>query len=145
MKTQKIRPSVRFIPYINFDIFERLIISIFIILTGIRTYAESPGIEIKGRIYAHNTSQPLEYATVSLMSLPDSVNIDNAITETNGSFRFKNVVNGSYYLVVQYMGYEKKMIERIAIADDSRWMPCKTLLLSRWMPSVMSCSGAAPT
>ena len=91
-----------------------------LIFTLINAFSNNPGNEIKGRIYGQNTTGPLEYATVSLMSLPDSINVDNAITESNGSFRLNNVAVGSYYLVIQYMGYEKKYFGVIAVNQESK-------------------------
>jgi len=106
--------------YMNMTSIKRLLPLFVFIFTLAHTYSNNPGTEIKGRIIDQKTSQPLEYATVSLMSLPDSVNVDNTVTENNGSFRFKNMVYGSYYLVIQYMGYEKKQVDGIVVSDDLR-------------------------
>jgi hypothetical protein len=99
----------------------RIILPGFILtFCTVYAYPENAGTEIKGRIYGFNTSMALEYATVSLMSLPDSINADNAITGSDGLFRFKEMPFGNYYLIIQYMGYEKKLIGGINIAEDSR-------------------------
>jgi len=104
----------------NMKWIKRPLLPLIFFVTLAHAYSNIPGAEIKGTIVGKTVLNPLEYATVSLMSLPDSVNVDNAITETNGSFRFKNVPDGKYYIVIQYMGYGKKLIGEITVNEGSR-------------------------
>jgi len=111
----------------NMKWIKRPLLSLIFVIILAHTYSNAPGAEIKGTIVGKTALNPLEYATVSLISLPDSVNVDNAVTETNGSFRFKNVPDGKYYIVVQYMGYEKKIIDGLVINEDSKIIDLGTI------------------
>jgi len=99
---------------------KRIFLISILIYCGVPSYSNSSGSEIKGTIYCMNTSLALEYATISLMSLPDSSNVDNVITDLNGQFRFKDVPEGEYYISVQYMGYEKKFIDSVVADHKTR-------------------------
>ena len=91
-----------------------------IMLFGIMAHAENPGAEIKGVVLCSQSGQALEYAAISLMALKDSSLVDHSITDAKGSFHIKNVPEGEYYLVFQFMGYEKKYIDRLEIKPETR-------------------------
>lgn len=103
-----------------FPRFRRLALILLFLLSNLSTFANGPGNEIEGTIFCPATARTLEYATVSLFSLPDSVNIANEITGANGLFHFIDVPDGQYYIIIQYMGYEKKFIEGIAVNQSNR-------------------------
>lgn len=61
---------------------------------------------LKGRIYAATDSIPFPNATVSLLAKSDSSAIGETVSRVDGTFEFKEVSKGNYFLRVQYLGYE---------------------------------------
>lgn len=60
---------------------------------------------IKGKVLTEKDKNPVQFASVGLMSLPDSAIVSGVITLTDGSYTFQKVNPGSYYLTVSYLGY----------------------------------------
>ena len=61
--------------------------------------------EISGTLRDHGTRQPLPFANVLLLRLPDSTVVGNAQTTENGTFALANVALGSYLLRTEALGY----------------------------------------
>ncbi len=95
------------------------ILMLLLILQSPYGYAGGPG-SLRGTVICGTSGQPLEYATVSLILLPDSANVANEITNNRGMFSIEGLTHGTYYLVIQYMGYREKIIPGIGISDDMR-------------------------
>ena len=75
-------------------------------------------INFKGKVIDLDTSQPLEYATISLKSLRKPNNIQGGITVSDGSFDFE-VIPGRYFLTIEYISFEKFIKENILIDKDT--------------------------
>ena len=71
---------------------------------------------IKGKLLAAKGRQPVEYATAALYSLPDSVLITGTISKANGSFVIDHVKPGKYYVMITFIGFERKTIDGINIS-----------------------------
>jgi len=67
-------------------------------------------VPVSGRIIEKTTGNPLEYANILLLSLPDSAFVTGATSEGNGAFQFDNVNSGKYLLKVLYIGLETQFI-----------------------------------
>ena len=65
---------------------------------------------ISGKL-ADKQNQPLAYANVVLISLPDSIFVTGEITDEKGGFRFSKVTEGDYQLKISSMGYEPMFID----------------------------------
>ena len=87
-------------------------------------------ITVKGRVVNKSTGEPMEYATVSALALPDSALVTGVITEPTGHFELQ-LEKGKYLLKFQYMGFivtnkvvtltgEKRTVDlgRIMLAPD---------------------------
>ena len=66
-------------------------------------YAQK-GVDITGTVIEEGTNEPIEQATVRLLSVKDSSMIGGIATSRNGSFMLKNIKNGSYLLHVSFVG-----------------------------------------
>ncbi|MCR5014657.1 MAG: TonB-dependent receptor [Bacteroidales bacterium] len=64
----------------------------------------SASVTVKGRVLNKNTGEPMEYATVSAFSLPDTTLVTGVITEPTGHFALQ-LEKGRYMLQFQYMGF----------------------------------------
>ncbi|HEV7349267.1 TonB-dependent receptor [Telluribacter sp.] len=61
---------------------------------------------LNGVIRDKQSTQPLEYANVTIHSLPDSALVNGAVTAADGSFELTKLKAGSYYLQVFFVGYK---------------------------------------
>ena len=64
----------------------------------------SASITVRGKVVNKHNNEPMEYATVSARTLPDSTLVTGVITEPNGSFSIQ-LDKGRYLLQFQYMGF----------------------------------------
>ena len=67
---------------------------LFLILLIMPAYAQK-GVDITGTVIEEGTNEPIEQATVRLLSVKDSSMIGGIATSRNGSFMLKNIKNGS--------------------------------------------------
>jgi outer membrane receptor protein involved in Fe transport len=65
---------------------------------------------IRGAISDSVSSGAIEYATVGLYRLPDSSLVSGTVTDQSGSFSFKAIPSGNYYLEAGFIGYTKEQI-----------------------------------
>jgi outer membrane receptor protein involved in Fe transport len=99
---------------------KRLTHLLILLLLGSSLYANNsiPKIGvIHGTIQDFKSNKAIEYATVSVYSKEKSKLIDGTITNENGFFEITKLKPGNYYLVVSFIGYEKKIIQNIAIRN----------------------------
>ena len=83
--------------------------TLFALLLSIGLFANDtpPAVlKIKGVVIDGNSNSKLGYATVSLLSLPDSNLVTGAITDDQGKFEIKGIEKGNYTLKVSFLGYE---------------------------------------
>ncbi len=78
---------------------------LFLILLTMPAYAQK-GVDITGTVIEEGTNEPIEQATVRLLSVKDSSMIGGVATSRNGSFMLKNIKNGSYLLHVSFVGFD---------------------------------------
>jgi outer membrane receptor protein involved in Fe transport len=74
---------------------------------------------ISGKIVDQQTGNPVEYATIALHQLEDSMLVTGSIAAEGGQFGFERVPFGTYYLKVRFMGYRPAEIENVCIARDA--------------------------
>lgn len=84
---------------------------------------------ISGIILDAREKVPMEYANVRLFSKADSSLITGTITNNSGSFSLKNIPSGEYYLVIDFIGYEKKVIDNISITEKSKNIALQQIFL----------------
>ncbi|WP_375437245.1 TonB-dependent receptor domain-containing protein [uncultured Hymenobacter sp.] len=84
--------------------------------------ATSPGATSQGQLSGavlHATSkQPVEFATVSLLSQKAGVLVASSVCDTGGKFSFPKVAVGEYKLSVSFVGFETKIMEHIQVSGS---------------------------
>lgn len=80
-----------------------ILISQFFIFLTFYTSAQTL---IKGSVKDLDTKKPVEFAALSLHSLPDSALIGGTLTDQEGRFSFEKVKKGYYYLNIKLLGYQ---------------------------------------
>ena len=89
----------------------------------------APGGTITGHVYSKIQRVPMEYASVALYNASDSTMVTGGITETNGSFRFKGIKKGNYYMLVSFMGFKVHKVPNIKIDNNNRHIQLPTIYL----------------
>jgi iron complex outermembrane receptor protein len=81
---------------------------------GIKANSQGGSGTVTGTLIDAN-SKPIVSATVSLIKRKDSVIVKTALSGKDGSFEFKAIPEGNYYVISTSAGLEKKYSEAIAI------------------------------
>ncbi len=74
--------------------------------------------EIKGKVNTEN-NKPADNATVSLLTLKDSVLIKAAVPDKDGSFDFENIKQGGYLISVSQVGYAKYFSASVVVDENN--------------------------
>ena len=74
---------------------------------------------IKGQVFDKETKQPINLSDVILFDRKDSSQVTGTATGKNGKFTLSNIHNGKYYLIVQYLGFEKRVFPSISITNSN--------------------------
>jgi outer membrane cobalamin receptor len=62
---------------------------------------------IKGKVIDAETKSTIEFATISLFQIPDTLPIQMTASNAKGEFNFANLKAGTYTVTVQFMGFKK--------------------------------------
>ncbi len=65
---------------------------------------------VRGKVIEAETDSPMGYANVAIFAAADSSVAGGIMTSDNGTFELKNLVPGSYYLSVNFIGFAKRTI-----------------------------------
>lgn len=84
---------------------------------------------ISGNVFDQASKQPMEYANIVLFRKADSTVITGTITNEKGNFKLSNIPSGSYYLVANFIGYNKTIQNNIEINDNKTQINLDTVLL----------------
>jgi outer membrane receptor protein involved in Fe transport len=75
---------------------------------------------ITGKVMDKNQKVAMQYTNVVFYRLPDSTMINGTITGKDGTFKFKGLKNGTYYIKVHFIGFKIKNISGIVISDKKK-------------------------
>ena len=105
----------------------RLILTLSALILTFQLYAQRPGgppdrrgeggppqLEIKGKVLDTSTNTPLEFANVAIFSKRDSSVLTGGLTGPDGTFSIKSRP-GRLYAVVEFLGYERFVIDPVPI------------------------------
>jgi len=105
----KIQPSI--IPL--------LMIALALSLSSFKTAIDPAPINgfIKGVVIDSASGEKIEYATIALFRVSDSTMVSGAITNQQGEFEIGKVAQGSYYVKIQFMGFNTTITKELAINE----------------------------
>ncbi len=86
--------------------------------------------EIIGIIIDKETSEPIPYASIALISSNDSSIITGVITLEDGSFRLEEVPFGTYKVKATYIGYSPVTIDNVVVSSKNKTIDLKTVMIS---------------
>ena len=70
---------------------------------------------IRGSVIDELTEQPKKYANISIVKMGSEDIITGGITDEEGLFLIDKIPFGRYFLVIEYIGYEDKIIDGLAV------------------------------
>lgn len=111
----------------------RLIFAVLILCNAAQLFAQEAG-TIKGRVMdiADTVSKSgLKGASVTLLTMPDSIAFRSSVTDAAGSFFLSNVPNGNYFLRISYSGFVA-MGKSITIGENRTAMDLGTMGMQRF-------------
>ena len=82
--------------------------------------AETSKGTLKGFVYDEKTSQPLEYATISLANQENGQVVNGTITDQTGFFKLKNIDPGTYKIDITFIGYNTKSFDNVIVEHGNR-------------------------
>lgn len=106
--------------------FRSFVLALSLLLTMTAVAEEPITSLITGKVIDNDTGQPLEYATVRLFT-QDSVFVAGVITDAKGIFSL-TATQGSYTVLVQFMGYKARNIN-IKVPNDGSEVELGKLML----------------
>ncbi len=77
----------------------------------------SQNFTLSGKVIDQQTKTPLEYCTISILDSNTNQLVEGGITNTDGSFSIE-VTKGTYTVLIDYISFESKKIETLAIDSD---------------------------
>lgn len=90
------------------------IVSFFLLIPSALTAQQA---SIQGTITDTLSGLPLGYASVAVYRATDSSLMNGTITDTTGKFRLDHLQNGNVYVMVRFIGYQRKIIPSIQLAE----------------------------
>lgn len=70
---------------------------------------------VSGKVMDEEHSSGIEYANVVLYRMRDSSMVTGSITDVNGNYLIEGVPAGKFYLVANFIGYEKSVVSDIMV------------------------------
>ncbi|WP_299578383.1 TonB-dependent receptor [uncultured Sunxiuqinia sp.] len=80
--------------------------------------ANATASNVTGRVIDYEAKEPMEYASVALYQSENQELVAGGITDVSGKFTFTKIKAGSYFVQIQFMGYEKQASEVFRISAD---------------------------
>ena len=84
----------------------RYLLWLFFILFSSPAFAQQGGVDITGTVVEEGNNEPIEQATVRLLSAKDSTMVGGVASSRNGNFTLKGIKAGSYLLHVSFVGFD---------------------------------------
>ncbi len=97
-----------------------------------------PNGTISGKVFDKSTNGPLEYATITLISKQTGKVINGSVADMKGAFGISNVPFDTYMIKIEFIGYEKIILDNIILTGDKRSVSLGTVFISPSMQSLQS-------
>lgn len=99
--------------------------------------------KLSGKV-TYSDKSAVEDAVINILAEEDLSLVASGITETDGTFRFEELVPGEYYLSVQLMDQTQKVYGPFRIEDDKSHLVIKPLTLPVPAQEIKVVVSAAP-
>ena len=93
---------------------------IFFAISGLHAQQQPAGYLLKGSLTDSISGQGLSFANVGLLNAADSSFAAGTTAESDGSFEFRKVKPGKYFLRISYVGYRQGWVPVIAEGSNDK-------------------------
>jgi len=76
--------------------------------------------KITGRIIDSLSSQPVEYATISLFAQSENKVVNGTMSGSKGVFTLTDVSEGNYKMLIEFIGYKKGEKNNIIVRKENQ-------------------------
>ncbi len=104
---------------------------------SLSSFADDPvdggieSIKITGTVQDNNDKESLPYATIVIFNKSDSAMVQGTVADYEGNFSLNKIPGGEYYIEINFLGYNKKIIRDISIKKGSKNINLGTVLIKR--------------
>ena len=85
---------------------------------------------VKGKIIDADSKAPMEYANIAIFSKRDSSLVSGGVTNAEGTFEIKELPFGAFYVVANFIGFEKTTVKDIRIIPNAPTVNLGTIELA---------------
>ena len=106
--------------------------NIFLILFLLPSFlasAQTPPGRISGRLTDSTTTKPVPFATVAIQTLDNKL-INGVTTDEKGAFMLDKIALGTYKVVISFVGYRTKTLDKIALTAEKPVVDLKQITFS---------------
>jgi outer membrane receptor protein involved in Fe transport len=75
--------------------------------------------------------KPIEYATIGLSRQNETEILNGTVSDSTGKFVLTNIPKGTYRIMINFLGYEKKVLDNIIVNEKAPLVSLGTILLSQ--------------
>ena len=86
---------------------------------------------IIGRVINAQTEKPMEYVSVKLLTLKDSLVLSGVYTDDDGKFNLENLAYGSFLLKISLSGFETQFISQVTFSATTKLFNTGSIKLSQ--------------
>ena len=91
------------------------ILSSIITICNIYSQWDSQNFKLTGTVLESENKEPLEYATITLLSVNDNSVVTGGLTDSNGNYSIA-VKKGNYNLLIEYISYKNYLLNDLNIS-----------------------------
>ena len=81
------------------------------------SYNENKDFIVSGKVTNSENSEPLEYATITILDLKDNNVVTGGLSDETGNFKI-STKKGIYNVLIEYMSFKNKTLENINVYND---------------------------
>lgn len=123
----------------------KIFLSVFcLFLFGSNVTALSGG-KITGKVIDSATREAVEYATITVTDRVSHQAVNGALTDKKGAFEVSDLPQGSYMITIDFLGYQKKVIDSVSLSNTGNSYSLNTIALSAKGKSLRNVTVTAST
>ncbi|MEZ4938253.1 MAG: TonB-dependent receptor [Crocinitomicaceae bacterium] len=86
--------------------------------------------ELIGVVEDSSSTEPIEFATISLFRIKDSALVTGGVSDVNGRFRITEIPIGMYRVKISFIGYKDKVVGPLLFKPEASKLDLKTVQIS---------------
>jgi len=98
-----------------------IVLSLLFLVLSINVWAQNNTAKgkISGKVIDASNNTPVDYATVSLFKDGSANPFNGMSTDPKGNFSLNHLADGTYKLTIDFIGYQKKVVDHIIISGSN--------------------------